>query len=105
MTNNLQRASKNRNICFELYGFDVLLDHELKPWLIEVNVLPSLSSSSILDKKIKTSLLSDIFNIIGVVPYNKKKIEKQMTAARWEKFSGLQGADKGNPLNPSIKLP
>lgn len=61
-------------MCFELYGFDVILDSDLRPWLLEVNVLPSLSSSSNLDKRIKTSLLSDIFNTIGVIPYNKKKV-------------------------------
>ena len=40
----------NRASCFELFGFDVLLDRALKPWLIEVNVACSLSSSSPLDK-------------------------------------------------------
>lgn len=80
IANNMQRSSKNRHLCFEIYGFDVILDSELKPWLLEVNVLPSLSSSSLLDKRIKTSLLSDIFQTIGVIPYNKKKAMKELEA-------------------------
>ena len=76
IANNMQRASRSRHLCFELYGYDVILDNDLKPWLLEVNVLPSYSSSSNLDKKIKTTLLSDVFNTLGVIPYNKKKILK-----------------------------
>jgi tubulin polyglutamylase TTLL4 len=73
----MNRSTKNRHLCFELYGFDVIIDEDFRPWLLEVNVLPSYSSSSNLDKVIKTSLLSDVFNTIGIVPYNKKKVEKE----------------------------
>lgn len=55
-----------RNNCFEVYGFDVMVDRDFKPWLIEVNVLPSLSSSSPMDKNIKTSLMGDVLTLIGM---------------------------------------
>ena len=44
------RSTKHRSQCFEIYGFDVLIDAKLRPWLLEVNVAPSLSSSSPYDK-------------------------------------------------------
>eukprot|EP01138_Halocafeteria_seosinensis_P003705 gb/GECG01003788.1/.p1 GENE.gb/GECG01003788.1/~~gb/GECG01003788.1/.p1 ORF type:complete len:1015 (+),score=117.37 gb/GECG01003788.1/:1-3045(+) len=66
---------------FEIFGFDVLLDKSLKPWLMEVNVSPSLSSSSPLDKKIKCILMTDVFHLIGIVPYDAEtwstEVEKQ----------------------------
>ena len=88
--NLLNRSTKYKNICFELYGFDVLIDENLRPWLLEVNVQPSLSSSSPLDKKIKTSLLSDVFNTIGIVQYDRKKYMKQEEKKKVKFFLGLQ---------------
>jgi len=52
--------------CFETYGFDVLIDTDLKPWLLEVNICPSLSSGSPLDKRIKTKLVADTLTLVGV---------------------------------------
>jgi len=60
------RSLGAQNNCFECYGFDVLVDDQLKPWLLEVNLSPSMQADSPLDWKVKSSLLADAFNIVGV---------------------------------------
>ncbi|XP_032356197.1 tubulin polyglutamylase TTLL5 isoform X1 [Etheostoma spectabile] len=53
--------------CFELYGFDVLIDSNLKPWLLEVNLSPSLACDAPLDLKVKASMIADMFSLVGFV--------------------------------------
>lgn len=48
--------------CFELFGVDILLDSELVPWLLEVNVSPSLHSASMLDLHVKGPLVRGLLN-------------------------------------------
>jgi len=40
-------------MCFELLGFDIILNSDLKPLLLEVNHAPSFATDSPLDKDIK----------------------------------------------------
>ena len=76
---NLQKNPTNRVNCFEIYGFDVMIDQNMKPWVLEVNVLPSLSSSSPFDKRIKTMLVCDALTCIGLRGYDKSKFHAQTT--------------------------
>lgn len=48
-------------VCFELLGFDVLLDRDLNPHVLEVNHSPSLFCDAALDNRIKRSVLVDLF--------------------------------------------
>lgn len=44
-------------MCFEILGFDIFLDDQLKPWILEVNHAPSFSTDSPLDFKVKKNLI------------------------------------------------
>ena len=47
----------NRKCCFEIFGYDFIMDSELKIWLIEVNTNPCIElSSPILEKLIPRML-------------------------------------------------
>lgn len=56
----------NQNNCFELYGFDILIDNTLRPWLLEVNLSPSLGTDTQLDIKIKSAMLTDLLTLVGI---------------------------------------
>jgi len=68
--------------CFELFGFDIMLDRTGSVILLEVNVSPSLHSNSKLDQDIKGNLIADVFNTTGFTPYKPKPIPPVTSADR-----------------------
>ncbi|XP_056588551.1 probable tubulin polyglutamylase TTLL9 isoform X1 [Triplophysa dalaica] len=63
---SVQKTIINDKHCFELYGYDILLDQDLKPWLIEVNASPSLTASSQEDFDMKYRLLEDTLHVVDM---------------------------------------
>ncbi|XP_033634815.1 tubulin polyglutamylase ttll6-like isoform X1 [Asterias rubens] len=59
--------------CFEVLGFDVMLDRKLRAWILEVNLSPSFHTDHKLDKEVKEGLLLDTMNLINLVPFDRKK--------------------------------
>ena len=98
------RSAKARNSCFEVYGFDVIVDSKLRPWLLEVNVAPSLSSSSPYDKQVKTMLLCDTLHLVGFQLFDRKKFEDEKKKETRSRLLGFEPKKRGlqeeEPLTP-----
>jgi tubulin polyglutamylase TTLL4 len=74
----LTRANLVSRYCsYELFGIDVLFDEALRPWLLEVNISPSLHSSSPLDLAVKGPMVRDLLNMAGYHIPNKLLVAQQ----------------------------
>lgn len=76
---SVQNVMVNDKHCFELYGYDIMVDDNFKAWLIEINASPSLSTTTKEDKKLKKSLMNDLLNI--VMPHNWLHDKKHVGSA------------------------
>merc|ERR1712032_1350756 len=50
---SVQKVMIQDKHCFELYGYDLMISSDLKPWLIEVNASPSLTANTKQDYEMK----------------------------------------------------
>ena len=53
----------NRNNCFEIFGYDFILDQYYEPFLLEVNTNPGLEESSPLIKMLVPRMIDDAFRL------------------------------------------
>jgi len=57
--------------CFEVFGYDILIDDMLKPWLIEVNASPSMNLETPIDKEVKPRMVADALTIVDPLPFDR----------------------------------
>jgi len=69
--NGLDDFSSKKKNCFNLFGFDILIDKSFKCWLLEINSTPDLSGTSSncrktydTDFNIKAHLFAELLNIV-----------------------------------------
>ena len=54
----------DNSVCYQILGFDILIDHKLKPFLLEINQTPSFRTDSKFDRILKNNLLFNTFMIL-----------------------------------------
>lgn len=90
--------------CFELLGFDVLVEDNLRPWLVEVNLSPSLSCPNTVDRSIKSRLIADVMTIIGLVAKNPNSSKKKSKPAHPKKPVADNYSLLGEPTSFSASM-
>eukprot|EP00435_Cladocopium_sp_Y103_P034440 s2088_g8.t2 len=84
-----QPEDVDNGMCFEILGFDVMLDQKLQPWLLEVNHAPSFATESELDHQVKHEVLQDSFNLLDLNPELRR--QKKREARGVHGMAGLDG--------------
>jgi hypothetical protein len=54
-----------------VYGFDIVLDADLRAWVLEVNTSPALQSPAPIDKRVKYAMVADMLHLLGFIPYDR----------------------------------
>lgn len=64
-------------MCFEVLGFDIMLDQRLQPWLLEVNHAPSFGAESELDRVVKFDVLRDTLQLLNLTPEARRQKKRE----------------------------
>lgn len=81
---SVQDTFEYKKGCFELYGFDIMLDDEFNCWLIEVNSSPAMDYSTHVTEKLVKVCLEDILKV--VVDYHSAPTAKTKKAVDTGEF-------------------
>ncbi|XP_070323932.1 tubulin polyglutamylase TTLL7 isoform X2 [Odocoileus virginianus] len=73
----------SESVCFEVLGFDILLDRKLKPWLLEINRAPSFGTDQKIDYDVKKGVLLNALKLLNIRTSDKRKnLAKQKAEAQ-----------------------
>ncbi|XP_064605449.1 tubulin polyglutamylase TTLL7-like [Liolophura sinensis] len=90
-------TANSDSVCFEVLGFDVIIDRKLRPWLLEINRSPSFGTDEKIDFDIKSGVIEDALRLLNIKPTDKKrnlarqKAEAQKRLLRPSKRSEMSG--------------
>ena len=86
----------NCNSCFEIFGFDFIVDSAFKAWLIEVNTNPCLEESSRILKEYIPRMIDDALKLTVDATFKKKSSYTS---------SDIQNIDISNVRDPGYSFP
>ncbi|XP_072245524.1 tubulin polyglutamylase TTLL7 isoform X2 [Leuresthes tenuis] len=76
------------SVCFEVLGFDIILDRKLKPWLLEINRAPSFGTDQKIDYDVKKGVLVNALKLLNIRASDKKRNLAQQKAEAQRRLYG-----------------
>uniref|UniRef100_A0A672SGL3 Tubulin tyrosine ligase-like family, member 7 n=1 Tax=Sinocyclocheilus grahami TaxID=75366 RepID=A0A672SGL3_SINGR len=76
------------SVCFEVLGFDIILDRKLKPWLLEINRAPSFGTDQKIDYDMKKGVLLNALKLLNIRASDKRRNLAQQKAEAQRRLYG-----------------
>ncbi|XP_015274875.1 PREDICTED: tubulin polyglutamylase TTLL7 [Gekko japonicus] len=87
------------SVCFEVLGFDILLDRKLKPWLLEINRAPSFGTDQKIDYDVKKGVLLNALKLLNIRTSDKRKNLAQQKAEAQRRLYGHGSMKRLSPVS------
>ncbi|XP_075837229.1 tubulin polyglutamylase TTLL7 isoform X1 [Microtus pennsylvanicus] len=87
----------SQSVCFEVLGFDILLDRKLKPWLLEINRAPSFGTDQKIDYDVKRGVLLNALKLLNIRTSDKRKNLAKQKAEAQKRLYGQNSIRKLSP--------
>lgn len=75
--NSVFSRHNKQTACFQLLGFDIMLDEKLNPYVLEVNQSPSLHTETELDLEIKSKVIEDTFTLCNLSSSIRRQVQQE----------------------------
>jgi tubulin polyglutamylase TTLL6/13 len=86
--------------CFDLLGFDILLDHKAKPWIIEVNEMPSFETAAAIDLSTKAAVLHETLRLVCPTVQELRMLTEMTKTVKMAKEAKTAERRKAQALTP-----
>lgn len=97
-----EHVVQDHECAFELYGFDVMLDDTLTPWLIEINENPSLETESPVLAALVPKALDDLMGF--VIDPATRKTPNLIGTGRWRLISDPDSKKIAHKVTHGVEL-
>ncbi|RXN00019.1 Tubulin polyglutamylase TTLL7 [Acipenser ruthenus] len=87
------------SVCFEILGFDIILDRKLKPWLLEINRAPSFGTDQKIDYDVKKGVLLNALRLLNIRASDKKRNLAQQKAEAQKRLYGRGSVKRLSPCS------